>query len=105
MGGSQNMPVSLGQILGWKRMRQYKPKNQVIQALKKCTTVKIIDNKRIQRTEPYIPVEVEDEDTGIATIAGTKQEKKADMGENGIKEGYEIRKGVIALIQPKRTVC
>jgi hypothetical protein len=105
MGGSQNLPVSLGQILGWKRMRQYKPKNQVIQALKKCMTVKILDSKRIQRVVPYIPVEVEDEDTGIATIAGTKPDKKADVGENGIKEGYEIRNGVIALIQPKRKVC
>jgi hypothetical protein len=102
MGGTHNLPVSLGQVLGWKRMRQYKPKNEVIQALKNCTTVQIINNRRIQRLVPYIHIEVEDEDTGIATIPRTEREKVE--GEIPIKKGYEIRNGVIARVEPKRSV-
>lgn len=100
MGGSQNFPVSIGQILGWKRMRQYKPKSQVIQALRSCSTVTVIDNKRIQRNTPYIAAEVAEEDSGIATIPLAKPDKVESEG--FIKKGYELRNGVVTLIYPKK---
>lgn len=57
-GGSQNLPVSIGEILGWKKMRRFKPKTQVIAALRRSAFLEVIDNKRIRR---HVPIVLDDE--------------------------------------------
>ncbi|KAK5115615.1 hypothetical protein LTR85_009786 [Meristemomyces frigidus] len=51
-GGDGTQPVSLSHILSFSKMRSFKGKAQVREALKQSEVVKVIDNKRIQRRHP-----------------------------------------------------
>ncbi|KAF2226707.1 Argonaute siRNA chaperone complex subunit Arb1-domain-containing protein [Elsinoe ampelina] len=51
-GGSENWPVNLGRITGFGRMRGYKPKSIVAEALKKSTFIEFTDKKHIRRRVP-----------------------------------------------------
>lgn len=48
-----NGTVSVKHILGFKRMRKYKPASAVRDILKESTFIEIIDNKRIRRRQPF----------------------------------------------------
>ena len=116
-GGSQNLPVSINEILGWKRMRKYKPKSQAIEALKRSSFLEVMDNKRIRRRVPYAP-EPHDDESNIAVLP--KWKKAADKAaeeekenspprvelqkSDGLKVGYEVRHGVITRIEGKKKV-
>ncbi|PNS18643.1 La [Sphaceloma murrayae] len=51
-GGSENWPVNIGRITGFGRMRGYKPKSIVAEAIKKSTFLEFTDKKHIRRREP-----------------------------------------------------
>lgn len=51
-GGAENLPVSIKHILGFARMRKYKPRLAVVESLKKCTTLVVVDNKYLKRKIP-----------------------------------------------------
>ena len=51
-GGSENLPVSLKHICGFKKMRGYKPYRSVVESLKKSEFLDIVDNKYIKRKAP-----------------------------------------------------
>ena len=80
-GGSQNLPVSISRICGFRKMRGYKPMSQVVQSLRKSIFLEVVDNKRIRRktplTLPTILDEVSDEeyDKERATEPKTKVKK------------------------------
>ncbi|TKX25459.1 putative argonaute siRNA chaperone (ARC) complex subunit Arb1 [Elsinoe australis] len=50
--GPENWPVNLGRITGFGRMRGYKPKSIVAEALKKSTFLEFTDKKHIRRRVP-----------------------------------------------------
>ncbi|KAK5696619.1 hypothetical protein LTR97_007923 [Elasticomyces elasticus] len=45
-------PVSLSLIMGFKKMKQYRPKTMVREVLRTSTVVEVVDNKHIRRREP-----------------------------------------------------
>ncbi|KAF2396566.1 hypothetical protein EJ06DRAFT_224557 [Trichodelitschia bisporula] len=53
-GGSKNLPVSLNQICGFKRMRRFKPRSQVVAALRKSEFLEVVDTKQIRRRVPIV---------------------------------------------------
>jgi hypothetical protein len=85
-GGSQNEPVSLNQILGWKKMRQYKRKSQVIAALEKSTMLEVLQNengkKMIRRRVPFVekppPEPIDTDPTAVFTLPSRKRPKEED---------------------------
>ncbi|KAF2671680.1 hypothetical protein BT63DRAFT_177118 [Microthyrium microscopicum] len=110
-GGSENRPVSLNEILGWKKMRQYRPKVEAIEALKQSKNLVVNDDdcKRptIKRKDAWKPPKVakrlDDDKQEIATFGKHKQmhEKKKenaapiDPANQPLPEGYEMNRGVI----------
>jgi hypothetical protein len=71
-GGTQNLPVSINEILGWHKMRRFKPKSQVIVALTKSAFLEVVDNKRIRRRVPLV-LDDEPNDEELATDFVTKE--------------------------------
>lgn len=72
-GGPQNLPVSIGEILGWHKMRRFRPKSQVIVALKKSAFLEVVDNKRIRRRVPLVlDDEPDDEELAIDFVSKEK---------------------------------
>ncbi|KAF2198268.1 hypothetical protein GQ43DRAFT_401278, partial [Delitschia confertaspora ATCC 74209] len=52
-GGHLNLPVSINRICGFKRMREYKPKRIVVEALKKSAFLDVVeDGKMVKRKVP-----------------------------------------------------
>lgn len=51
-GGAENLPVSVKHILGFSRMRKYKPPTAVIESLKKSTFLDVVDGKYLRRKVP-----------------------------------------------------
>jgi len=70
-GGTQNFPVSINEILGWKKMRRFKPKPQVIVALRKSALLEVVDNKRIRRRIPLM-LDNEPDDPELAVDFASK---------------------------------
>jgi len=75
-GGTQNLPVSINEILGWRKMRRFKPKSQVIVALRKSAILEVVDNKRIRRRIPLL-LDNEPDDPELAVDFASKN--KADI--------------------------
>jgi hypothetical protein len=101
-GGYKNLPVSIGEILGWKRMRRYRPKLQVIEALKKSAFLEVVDGKRIRRRLAL----VEDIDDTPITGKLKKTEPPAEEDKiQNIEDGkYGVRKGVITTVVGNKPV-
>jgi hypothetical protein len=107
-GGYKNLPVSIGEILGWKRMRRFRPKLQVIEALKKSAFLEIVDGKRIRRRMAL----VEDNDTTPITgkLKKTEPTGKEHQGQTqssirSTDDGkYGVRSGVITSLVHKKPV-
>lgn len=71
-GGRLNLPVNVNRICGFKRMRAFKPKRIVVQALRNSTFLELTDNdKKIRRRVPLmIPTIIDaDDDEDDADIA------------------------------------
>jgi hypothetical protein len=51
--GTRNFPISIGQVLGWRKMRGFRPRTLVIAALKKSTFLEVIEDKLIRRRTPW----------------------------------------------------
>jgi La domain-containing protein len=85
-GGPKNEPVSLNQILGWKKMRQYKPRSKVIEALEKSTVIEVLQNERgkrmIRRRIPFVeepvPEPIHDDPTAVFTLPSRTKTKEED---------------------------
>lgn len=65
-GGAENLPVPVKSILGFARMRKYKPKTAVVESLKKSTFLDVIDGKFLKRKiplsiEPVVKAQTEEE--------------------------------------------
>ncbi|KAF4555443.1 Argonaute siRNA chaperone (ARC) complex subunit Arb1-like protein [Elsinoe fawcettii] len=76
-GGSENWPVNLGRITGFSRMRGYKPKRTVAEALKKSTFIEFTDKTHVRRRVPLsLPPQVMPEKIpGKNAPAPTKEPK------------------------------
>lgn len=58
-GGDGTGPVSLSHILSFSKMRKFKPKSRVREALKQSQIIEVVDSKRIQRRHPLtVPITV-----------------------------------------------
>lgn len=52
-GGRENRPVSIGRILGFKKMRKFKPRSKVVASLRKSAYLDVTaDGKGISRKVP-----------------------------------------------------
>jgi hypothetical protein len=107
-GGYKNLPVSIGEIIGWKRMRRFKPKLQVIEALKKSAFLEVVDGKRIRRRLAL----VEDNDTTPITGKLKKSEPTGKENKNETQSSirstedgkYGVKNGVITSLVGKKPV-
>jgi La domain len=93
-GGSQNLPVSLNQILGWKKMRKFKPKSKVIYSLKKSLLLEVIDTPgklSIRRKVPFVPKTIDTDPTAICTL----QSKDNGLDSSGKKAEAQLPLGYI----------
>jgi La domain len=111
-GGSLNLPVSLGEILGWKRMRKFKPKSQVIASLKTSEFLEVLDgNKTIRRRVPFngvVTIKLDD-NSKVVTL---NQQKQFHTGEDEVESpvqvhvpsGYISHNGIIKKMSDM-TVC
>ena len=71
-GGAQNLPVSINEILSWQKMRHFKPRSQVIVALRKSALLEVVDNKRIRRRVPLV-LDNEPDDPELAVDFASKR--------------------------------
>lgn len=60
-GGRLNLPVSIKSICGFKKMRQYRPYLQVVEALKKSAFLDVVEGNKIKRKVPLMGKTVLDE--------------------------------------------
>ncbi|KAF1993157.1 hypothetical protein P154DRAFT_590896, partial [Amniculicola lignicola CBS 123094] len=77
-GGTENRPVSVSRICGFKKMRKFKPKSMVIAALRKSVFLEVSANgKELWRKVPLAGktiLDANDSDTEIAFDPRTKRE-------------------------------
>lgn len=83
-GGRDNLPVSISRIRGFKKMRQFKNKQLVVDALRKSTTLEVTeDNKHVKRRvalvgkcllDPDFQNEGDEDDDEIAYDPRTKRQ-------------------------------
>ncbi|KAF2143749.1 uncharacterized protein K452DRAFT_350177 [Aplosporella prunicola CBS 121167] len=95
-GGSQNLPVSISRICGFRKMRGYKPMSQVVQSLRKSIFLEVVDNKKIRRktplTLPTILDEVSDKESDT---------ERATEPKNNVESDTKVKKNVFKVKQPQ----
>jgi La domain len=94
-GGSLNLPVALGEILGWRKMRKFKPKSKVIASLKKSTILEVIDGKTIRRRVPFTGTVQIPEEGRVLTINQKVSSEAEKPVEVRVPAGYIMHNGVI----------
>ena len=73
--GPENLPVPVRCICEFKKMRQYKPLETVVAALKRSSVLTIIDDEYIQRTVP-----ISEETINLANKTGAISGKAQGSG-------------------------
>jgi La domain len=65
-GGAENRPVSIGEIMSFKKMRKFIPNNRklIAAALKKSTFLDVVNENQVRRKVPLILEQDEDDDYG-----------------------------------------
>jgi hypothetical protein len=102
-GGTLNLPVSLGEILGWKRMRKFKPRSRVIAALKKSSVLEVLEidgKKTIRRHVPFTGDVKANDKARVVTINQKDQSYVGSMqtdqpAQVRLPGGYMMHNGVV----------
>ena len=93
--GRENVPVSLNRICGFKKMRQYKPRRSVIEALRHSAFLNVSkDGKTICRKVPLVGPTVLDDivdesDDGIAYAPNAEPKEPQDANDKQ-KQGTKV---------------
>ena len=55
-GGAKNLPVSIGMIMGWRKMRAFAPRNRklITAALRLSAFLEVVNDKQVRRRKPLV---------------------------------------------------